>query len=265
MDVTLHPDLRRPELVISDDRLSILRAMPVTREPGPPVVVFNSIGKPGTPPEFAASVARLRRPVLFVMDHKATWYSAPETADRVSDAIVNALADWGGTAVDTLGFSMGGYAAIAYAERVPVRNAVALAPRFSPDPAIVADPRGHESLRRLSGKLAFATLAAGLQRLDGGLILHGMRGPDLCQFRHIHAPQRVDHWLLPQCDHHVAIWLRRRGHLPSLLHSALQGERAETARRLAALGALRHRSLRARLMLHPVRLYARLRDMRGSG
>ena len=155
--------------------------------------------------------------------------------------------------MDTLGFSMGAYPAIAFAERVPVRHAVALSPRFSPDPAIVPDPRDRPGIARLSGKLALPTLAPGLARLQGGIILHGMRGPDLRQFRHIHAPTQVDHWLLPHAGHFVVEWLRRHDRMEAVILAGLQGDRAASTRLLTDLGALRHRSLRARLILHPVR------------
>jgi hypothetical protein len=242
-----------------DGDLTILRAVPPGPPSGPLVVVFNSLVRKGTTPEFIGTVARSGRPGLFILDHRATWYASRRNAGAIRDAVRAELDHLQGDRLDTLGFSMGAYAAVAFAETLPVRRAVAFSPRFSPDPALVADPRDRPSLRRLSGKFAFPTLEAGMARLEGGLILHGMRGPDRCQFRHIRAPQAVDHWLLPLASHFVALWLQKRGLLDDVVQAALQGDRHIPEAVLKSWGASRKGTLSAGLKLVPFQTYERLK------
>lgn len=233
--------------------LRVLRGTPSGPARGPLLVVFNSLLRRGVGPEFIGLAAKSGRPALFVLDHHSTWYASQERVTLVSRQVRAEMDRLGATDIDTLGFSMGAYAALAYGAVLPVRHAVALSPRYSPDPAIVKDPRDRAVLRKLSGNFALPTVVDGMAKAQGGLILHGMRGPDHVQYRHMRAPRQFDHWLMPLADHFVARWLRNRSLLEPIVLAALEGDRDTPSRLLAGLWASRHRSPGAYAKAVPVR------------
>lgn len=243
------------KMLRDEPALTILRARPKGGAQGRLIVVFGSLKAKGSGIEFPGTLASTGRPVLFVQEHVATFYAMDRNIRLITDAIMNEMALTGTDAVDTLGVSMGGYGAIAYGQQVPIRNALSFGPRFSPDPAIAPHRRKRPLLDRLSGKFGIPTLADGLARVENGLIVHGMRGPDRGQFDYFRMPDTAEHWLVPRAGHGVAHWLYVRGQLRPLVLAALAGDRAEASRILTANTAVRADSLRAKLYRVPFHLY----------
>ena len=185
-------------------------------------------------------------------------------ADEIEAHIRAEMALHGASEVDTLGFSMGGFGAIAFAERVPVRFALSMAPRYTPDPAIVHDKRLHKRLMPLSGRFPFATLDEGMARARAGLILTGTRGPDLPHMAETRPPKHVQRWLLPGVDHAVAKVLRDNGRLADVVLAAL-GPRdgdAPLAEAMTRAGAIPAARMPLALRMQMIRQRARTRYRR---
>lgn len=213
-----------------------------------PVVVFNSVSVPADQPEFFAATSTLGRPVLFLTDVNRTWFASRETARRTIDLIRAELDRCEADSFDTIGFSKGGYAALAVAADLPVRRALSFAPRFTVDPGIVFDPRRRPSIESLSGKFHHPTVATGLARIQGGLILHGAWGFDL---RHVvrMPPSNAQHWLIRTRGHFVTTRLRNRNLMHPLVRAVLADNRPEIETLLLRAGAVRRRTPEGRRLL----------------
>jgi len=252
------PDMIDLFVLAEGHGLTILRGQP--NQPSQPtgqplIVVFNGIARRARWPNFVGMIARSGRPAVFVIDHTQSWYGTPGAADLITDTVRAEAARLGQTRIDTLGFSMGGFAALAFASRLPVRRATSLAPFFSPDSAIVPEARYRDTRDPLSGSFVFPTLAPGLAQVDRGLIVHGMRGPDWHHYRRIADRPGVDHWLLPGASHHVANYLREVGLLDRLISLALADDGPGLAQLLAGLGGLPKNSSAAEIRLLKIRCH----------
>jgi hypothetical protein len=168
---------------------------------------------------------------------------------------------------------MGGFAALAFAEKLPVRTAIAFVPRFSPDGRIVRDPRLKAKLRLCRDRFPFRTVVPGLAAAGHALVLHGDQGPDRPHVVKFAMPATAEHWVLPDCGHHVGQRLRTRAALDPVITGALSQDwdkmrtallSARAGPAAAAVPAIRRALLRERAQrLTPVRLLtAALRRVR---
>jgi hypothetical protein len=245
----LQLDLQRLETGLESLSVHRLRrtASPPRSASGPLVVCFSSAGNPvrRSRVEFGDLVASTGRPALFICDLETKFFSAPGLADRIAEMVRAEMLRTRSERAVTLGFSRGGFGAIAFAERFPVQLAIALAPRWSPDPDIVPDPRTTDT----QWPLPFSTLAAGLAAVPQAFVLHGMIGPDRRQLRHFPRRPGLEHWLLPHADHVVSTELRRLGLFAPVVQAALSEDISRAGALLRAAGALRAQSVPARLRL----------------
>ena len=261
------PDPPKPQLhqteIVNENGIVIIRGRPdpatVTPVAGPLVVVFCSFV---AAVEFAGSVARAGRNVLFVSDSKRTWFGLPGDVRTIVQAVRAELAELGQDQIDTIGFSMGGFAALAYAQRLPVRNALALSPRFSPDHEIVLDRRTYPNLTRNVHRLVLRSVAPGLRQTGWATIVHGTTGPDRPHLQHFSRAARVDHYLISRCGHYVAQWLQAQDALEPLIEAVLRGDRRAAQRQMRAAGTLPRHLIHSRLARAQARLRRALRVIR---
>lgn len=218
-------DAPRMELTCLIDRPDLIVTRGLTPQAaGVPVVVFAAAApnaRTATVFEFISLLSRLDRPVYWIAEPGQSWFAAPGLVDRVVDLITTEMAHWGVAEVDTLGNSMGGYGAIAFAERLPVRTAVALGPRYSPDDRIVPDARLKQKLRRHLDRFPFPTVVPGLAAAGHAVVLHGDGGPDRPHVLRLVMPAHAEHWVVPRCGHFVGKCLRERNVLFPVIAGAL--------------------------------------------
>lgn len=237
--------MTRPEVAITtivDAPDLIIRRGSVEGGSGRPIVLFSSAGleaRRGERLEFIGMLGRLGRPILFVADPNRSWYGHGDVADRITREILNQMEDLGADSVDTIGNSMGAFGSIAFAERFPVRHALAFGPRFTPDARIVADGRLPKLLARYRDTFPFRTAEGGLSSAKAVLVLHGLHPPDL---RHILAYEKLmenGHWVLPVARHEAALVLREKKVLFPVLSAFLGGKNRKTDALLTKAGASR--------------------------
>jgi pimeloyl-ACP methyl ester carboxylesterase len=232
--------LLRLDALCDSPELVILRGSQ-PGQAGLPLILFASGGndvRAEAKPEFLKAVSQLGRPVLFVIERSLSWYAGPGIADLIERHVRDEMARTGTDRVDTMGYSMGGFGAIAFAERLPVRRFLSIAPRYSPDPRIVPDGRAKAHLERLRGKFPFLRLDKGMARAQAGLVLYGTKGPDLPHMARLSVPRHVGLWFLPGVDHMVPHDLRRRQFMAPLTKAAFADDRAEAAAVLRQAGGL---------------------------
>ena len=260
-----HADLPKPHLdlteIVNKNGIVILRGRPdpatVMPVAGPLVVVFCSFD---SSLEFAGHVARSGRNALFVRDNKRTWFALPADVKTIVSAVQKELKSLGSKRVDTIGFSMGAYAALAYGKVIPIRNALALAPRFSPDQDIVPDRRARRNLDRCSDRLALRSVAPGLNGIGWATVVHGSLGPDRAHLPHFPRRKNVDHHIIPGCYHLVLQWLSDRSLLDGLAGDVLTDDRRAAQRHMRAAGTVPRRLMNNRM----ARAEARLRRALGA-
>lgn len=191
---------------------------------GVPVVVFasaNRDARSGRMLEYVGPLSTLDRPIYWISETEARWFATPGVVDRIVEVIRAEMARWGATEVDTLGSSMGGFGALVFAERLPVRTAVSIASRFTPDDRIVPDRRLREKLRPWLDRFPFRTVTAGLAAARHAVVLHGDEGPDRPHILKFTLPATAEHWILPECGHFVGRCLRERGVVTQVFSGAM--------------------------------------------
>ena len=245
-----HPELTITTLFETDDLL--VRRGSAPDQTGVPLVIFscaqlNAIS--GEWLEFYGFAAKSRRPVIWVTDKARSWFGAPGLADAATKAILTELSVIGAPRVDTLGGSMGGYGAVAFSRRLPVRRAVAFVPRFSADPTRVRDFRLRDHLMAYRTSTPFPAITEGLGHAERTLILHGNRGVDLLHITAFPDLPNVWHQIMPGAKHNVAPSLKAKDMLTPLLRAALGGPDAKLRETLAKIDTRPLSEMRQELLL----------------
>ncbi|WP_199259782.1 hypothetical protein [Paracoccus binzhouensis] len=244
------------EAIMDEPKLTILRGVPANPTADPMVVCFGSWGPKGRPPEFRHALAAMRRKTLFVLEQDFGYYSRPRRVERIFPIIAAEMTRQGTEVVDIMEFSIEAFEAISWASILPVRHTMAFAPRWSPDPAIVRDPRVRKEMVESSGSLRFPTAKEGSRKIKGGMLLHGLNGPDPlhipCFLRAFH----LDHWVAPQGNHFMPAWLRNQHMLIPVVRAVLNGERKVYNSLMKKLQAKKSRSLSMLYRLAHLRITA---------
>ena len=214
--------------------------------------------------EFGQTIVRSGHPALFVYDLTHRWYVDDSHYDRVCAAIRGQMAALGTARLTTVGDSMGGYAALAYAQDLPIDYALAITTRSGIGPGAVPDIRQQPQLAPPYARLRVPDLRRALARLPAGMMIHGTRGPDRVHLPRLRARGAVDHWIVPGRGHGIAAWMKQNGILYPVVRAALDADAAEANRLVAGRGAVRRDSLNARARLAAMSLYDRVSRRPGS-
>jgi len=231
----------RIELTVLEDAEDlIVRRGTMPGQGGPLTVVFAGGGdqaRSGDRVEFVNMMARLGRPTMFIADRNRTWYARGDLHTRVIDHIRREMDRLGCAEIDTLGNSMGAFGALAFAEALPVRHALAFVPRFSPDPELIPDRRIIKHTMSLRGSLPFRTAEPGYRAAGSAMVVHGVFGPDLRHARAYDICAEGDHWVVPVDSHEVGAHLRKDGLLWPVVSGALTGDKPAAQAALQKAGA----------------------------
>ena len=221
------------------------------------VIAFSSIGHdPSRPPspEFVATATGRGtgrgngpnpRRALFVMDANRSWASDPGFAAALLHAVETVRAMGPISRIACIGLSMGGVAALAAMQILPIDATLAFGPQRSP---------------LLPGETRWADWTARLDRLDpdgGGrrrlvaplpgagqgwaCLFHGMLD-DTAQAMAFPLSPGTDHFLFADQSHSSLVpHLKARGVLAGLMEAALAGDRRRLIRIAVAAGGVRRR------------------------
>ena len=207
------------------------------------VVVFCSVGNgPDAPPtlEFAQSAtAGGRDSAVFIADPQRSWLNAPGLIEEIVEVIEAARDEAGTDETVTLGYSMGGFAALVIGGFVPVRAALAFSPQMSIDPALVPDEGRWKRYRRRIGAIRIRVATDHMGAETAHHIVMGLSRMEKPQIRLLPQAANAAVYFLPRTQHDTAPRIKRAGLLPAVLDHAF-------ARRGAALGGLLAEHLNAR-------------------
>lgn len=208
------------------------------------VVVFSSVGN-GTETrpvmEFARSAtAGGRDNALFIADPQRSWLNAPHLVEEIVEAIEAARDEVGATQTVTLGYSMGGFSALAIGGFVAVDAALAFSPQMSIDPALVPDEGRWKRYRKRIGAIRIRQVADHMAVGTAHTILMGHSRLEAPQLRLVPQAANTDTYLLPRTRHDSAPRVKAAGILPEVIELAFS-RRGEA---LAALLASRMNAIR---------------------
>lgn len=213
------------------------------------VIAFSSIGHDASrppSPEFVATAtgrgtAAHPRRALFVMDSARSWASDPGFAPALMAALEQVRARAPVGRIATIGLSMGGFAALAAMQVLPVDVALAFGPQFSvqPGPGVV-ETRWQDWTRRLTTS-AFPTCPLPKPGMGWACLFHGLED-DSAQASTFPLTSGTDHLLFAGLTHSGLVpHLKSRGALAGLLDAALGGDRRRLLRIAASAGGVRRR------------------------
>ncbi len=160
-------------------------------------------------PEFVATASQGNlNHVLFVMDRKRSWFSTPGLQEKLVSVVRKFIADHAITKVHCIGNSMGGFGALAFADSLGADYAIAFAPQFSMDPAVITDRRW-EKFRPFMHPETMPRLADAMTEKVRYYLLYGEEtAKDLQHGRMFVDTGRVWVRVLADTNHHVGNRLR---------------------------------------------------------
>ena len=188
------------------------------------VVVFSSVGHgPETPPplEFAQSAtAGGRDSAVFIADPQRSWLNAPRLVEEIVEVIEAARDEVGATQTVTMGYSMGGFAALAIGGFVPVDAALAFSPQISIDPVLVPGEKRWMRYRKRIEAIRIRSAAEHMAEGTAHTILMGQSQVEAAQVRLVPEAANTDTFLLPGTGHDSAPRVKAAGILPQVIDLA---------------------------------------------
>ncbi|MRU15593.1 hypothetical protein FDP25_09140 [Roseovarius sp. A21] len=176
--------------------------------------------------------------VLFVIDESRSWLNSPGMAERLIATIEDVALQIGAKRLVGLGNSMGATMLLHLSRDVAFDTILAFTPQYSVDPAIVPEERRWRFFRRQIENFRFPAVQGLRPEKTAYFILHGDEADELIHALRFPPSQRVSHLILPGYGHRLAIKLKRKGALPTLVNLAIEGRHHRLGKRLMRLGAI---------------------------
>ena len=213
------------------------------------VVVFSSVGHgPEAPPplEFAQSAtAGGRDSAVFIADPQRSWLNAPHLVEEIVEVIEAARDEVGATQTVTMGYSMGGFAALAIGGFVHVDAALAFSPQISIDPVLVPGEKRWMRYRKRIGAIRIRSAAEHMAERTAHTILMGRSQVEAAQVRLVPEAANTDTFLLPGTGHDSAPRVKAAGILPQVIDLAFSQRRDALAELLATRMKARRKGVAA--------------------
>lgn len=197
------------------------------------VVVFSSVGYgPETPPiiEFVRSAtADGQDNAMFVADPARSWLNAPNLIEEIVEAVDAARMEVGAEEIVTMGFSMGGFMALAISGFTPVSATLAFSPQISIDPEIAPEERRWKPYRKRIPAIRIRSAVDHMSPDTQHTIIMGDALREAPQTRLLPVSANVDAFILPDTRHDTPARIKEAGILPDVLSHAFARRRGELA------------------------------------
>jgi len=197
------------------------------------VVVFSSVGHgPNTPPllEFArTATADGQDNALFIADPQRSWLNAPRVIEDTVEAIDAARDEVGADETVTMGYSMGGFAALAITGFTAVTASLAFSPQMSIDPALVPDEGRWKKYRSRIAAVHVRAATDHMAAATQHTIIMGESRLEKPQLRLLPQAANTDILLLRRTGHDTATRIKQAGILPDVVALAFARRRADLA------------------------------------
>lgn len=202
-------------------------------------VCFSGVGAKDTPvqqPEFARTTTRNGRDsALFISDTDRSWLAAPGLIERIAAEIEGFAAAIGAKLVNTIGYSMGGFMALALSGFTRVEAALAFSPQVSVHPEVVGDdPRWMIHRKRIETH-RIRSVMDHLNNKTRYYVFHGLRGYERLQRDRFAARPNLIHFVIPRTVHRVPQKLRAAGLLEDVALACFDGRHHHLRKLLAPM------------------------------
>lgn len=227
-----------PYLEIGDLRIAVRAGTGTTL-----LVVSSGVGLEThgwQPPEFNRYVAQHpEHHAMFVIDSGRSWLNAPGLIEQISEAVRTYRDAHGVRQVVTLGNSMGGFMSLALADTLEASCAIAFAPQFSVNPAVIPGETRWQPLRARITTWRVQDVASMMSGRAQQFIFQGLRQQDALHWDRMPHYPSVHHYLFQNHSHFVVRHLRDQMVLHPIIDHAIAG-RPRRVRSLAeAAGGLK--------------------------
>ncbi len=192
------------------------------------VIVFKSLSVVASSKndlEFARTASRSgARHCIFVTDKENGWYQRRGMADEITQTVRAYLARIGARRVMSMGYSMGGYGALVFADRLSADTALAIGPQY--DIGVDAMPHDFRWVEEWNA-IAERTLGPVSRHMSDRpqyFVLHGRMGVEILHWAQMPEGQNVHHYLVSDVAHNIHKLLRKRAVLPDLIDMAFQAD-----------------------------------------
>lgn len=197
--------------------------------------VQHQIGRTGLAEFVGTAHAGGSRDVLFISDMKRSWFSAPGLVDRIAATVTDHMARHGLTRLYTVGNSMGGYGAVLFASRLPVRVACAFAPQVSMHPEVIDEPRWQD-FRPFIGPGVARSLNGSIQAAQGQVVMIFGEFGDHAQRALLEPAPNLHLNIVARCGHDAVKRLKQAGVLSDLVDLAFREDFDGAGRLVRSLG-----------------------------
>lgn len=197
-----------------------LRVWRVAGETRRLVVCFSGIGPSDAPPgpEFQRLIAMAPRDhLLFIADPARSWLNRPGLVAEITAVIEAEVAATGATQICTLGFSLGGFCAVVIPAFTRVDCAVAFAPQFSVDPALVPAEDRWQDLRDQIPAFTIRNADDYVQPRSHYVVFFGAHRREAPQRNLVRPRPNLDLFVIPRTHHNVPQRLKDAGILDQIL------------------------------------------------
>jgi len=220
------------------------------------VVSFTGIGPTSgemPPIEFVKSASHGGRDnVLFVIDPNRTWLNANGLIEKILLHIEDFKQQTKSVVVNTIGHSMGGFAAVIFPAFTKIDVAIGFAPQFSADPSIVGDDDRWRVFRKNIPSFPIRSIAKYLNDTTSYQVFHGRQKREQPQRDRFPVMENLQHHILPGIGHNVPLQLKKHKLLEDVVSLCFQDKKQQVRKALRPLNAYR-RNLADNPILAPVR------------
>lgn len=177
--------------------------------------------------------------VLFIGDASRSWMNAPGLVDKLLAAVDALVAKIKPSRIVAFGNSMGGTAALIFAGLRKLDAVLAIVPQYSVRRDLVPEEKRWMHFRQHITDWPYPAVPELSVAQGEIMVLHGGEDREIIHARRFRCGPGVDHYVVPQYGHALALCLKNTRVLRPLMSHVLTGNMPEARKVVEAAGGLR--------------------------
>lgn len=212
------------------------------------VISFSGVGEPDedVPRLEAAKLAGWQgeNHVLFISDASRSWMNGEWIMEQIDATVRKLSAEIKPSRVVAFGNSMGGTAAMIFADAYPVDAVLAIAPQFSIQPDLMPDEKRWTHYADQITNWRFPSAPNLVGNRAEVVILHGSIGREMSHASKFAQGANIHHYIYAGYAHGMAAKLKRKRQLEPIIASLVLGDIAASCRAAEAAGGVTYKEFR---------------------
>lgn len=177
--------------------------------------------------------------VLFIGDASRSWMNAPGLTEKLCAAFDGLVEKIRPSRIVAFGNSMGGTSALIFAGLRKVDAVLAIVPQYSVNRELVPEEKRWMHFREHIVEWRYPSVPVLSADRGDIMVLHGGEAREMIHARRFRCGPGVDHYVVPQYGHALALCLKNTRVLRPLMTNFLAGNMPEARAVLEAAGAIR--------------------------